>query len=376
MVFGAGASLDNAQRFERSERNPPLDNSFFEKIRELEIEVPEELRAYARKLPGGSPFEAAHHPVRMEEFFKELFFDFTREGESDPRVAAAYKALIEIYRKSIARTTDWMNVDCHAGGPVGEVIERAVKNSDQVTLITFNQDLVLENEIFKRPDLRERWCIKHGYGTFSHRVEMMRRRGKGLAFDHHGATKCDGGKRLRILKLHGSLNWLVRINGREPSPRLLSGASINPSPVQVTRRREVPPNLRYKGKKGSARPYWYMWPILVPPVYNKQVLIRRFLAQVWDDAQDALSVCERLILYGYSMPPADIEAELLFQRAIFVNPVLSGLEVIDPDPEAAGRYARLASKKPLRWFPSSRDFLDDESLSEGRHRALSSTGSG
>jgi hypothetical protein len=94
-----------------------------------------------------------------------------------------------------------------------------------------------------------------------------------------------------------------------------------------------------------------MWPVIVPPVYNKQVLIKRFLPQVWEDAEDALLKCDRLIFFGYSLPPADIEAEKLFQRAIYANPKLDAVEVVNPDPNAAARYARLVPHKPLRWYP-------------------------
>jgi hypothetical protein len=100
-----------------------------------------------------------------------------------------------------------------------------------------------------------------------------------------------------------------------------------------------------------------MWPVIVPPVYNKQVLIQRFLPQVWEDAQDALLACSRLIFFGYSLPPADIEAEKLFQRSIYANSGLGAVEVINPDPNAAARFARLVPHKPLRWYPDVMTWL-------------------
>lgn len=360
VVFGAGASLDNAQHFELGVRTPPLDTTFFEKIRELEVRVPPALRVYAEGLPTGSPFTQAPGSARMEEFFEDLFFDFSSEGEANPHITEAYTELIGVYRSVIGKTTDWMIADKgKKGGPVGRVVSWAVDHADSVTLLTFNQDLILENEIHKRRRLREMWCIEHCYGAFSNRAVMLPRKSELNSFDHHGKD-CDGGSRLTILKLHGSLNWQIKMNGRNPSPRILAGTGSYHPKIRVTRRRRVPTKLRVSRSTGTrGRSVWYMWPVLVPPVYNKQVLIKQFLQDVWADAQEALVWCDRLVLYGYSLPPTDIEAEKLFQRSVFRNDDLVALDVINPDPATATRYARLAPKKTLRWFPDVESFLRD-----------------
>lgn len=259
LIFGAGSSLANAQHFHQerlTDRNPPLDTTFFEKIRALGISVSNDLRSYAAALPTGSPFEPSVGSVRMEEFFKDLFFDFSGVSTAGNPIAGAYTALIDIYRRVISETTDWMNEDGRKGGPVGRLIAHAVDTSDAVTLMTFNQDLVLENEIHKRARLRGLWCIEHGYGAFSSHAKLMTTSASSTFSDH--SSGCDNGERLRVLKLHGSLNWQVRMNGRRPNPRILSGEA-NPPPVQVTRRRKVPARLRFTRPKGRGRSTWYMW---------------------------------------------------------------------------------------------------------------------
>jgi hypothetical protein len=350
VVFGAGSSLANAENFHRlryTDKNPPLDTTFFRKIRALGIPVSSDLRSYAANLPTGSPFEKFEAVVRMEEFFKDLFFDFSGKSSSK-EIAGAYTALIDIYRRVISETTDWMNEDGYTGGPVGRLVAHVVKESGAVTLLTFNQDLVLENEIYKRAKIQPLWCVEHGYGAFSDHIELMGTQAIPVFPEH--TEGCDGGKRLRILKLHGSLNWQVRMNGRQPSPKVLSGET-KPPPVQLSRRRKIPAQLRFAKTSGRGRSKWYMWPVIIPPVYNKQALIQRFIPQVWEDAETALMQCKRLIFFGYSLPPADIEAEKLFQRSIYANEELDTLDVVNPDPDSAARYARLVPRKPLRWFP-------------------------
>ena len=302
----------------------------------------------------------------MEEFFKDLFFDFSGEGETNPEIAGAYTDLLNIYRSVIGRTTDWMNEGTtKRNGPIGRVVSWATNGSDSVSLLTFNHDLVLENEIHKRPKLRRLWCIEHGYGTFSDRAQILPRKTDRNSFGYH-SDKCDGGKRLKVLKLHGSLNWQVKMNGKNPSARILAGSGSSNPKIRVTRRRKVPAKLRVSRSTGTrGRSVWYMWPVLVPPVYNKQVLIKQFLQDVWDDARRDLRGCERLVLYGYALPPADIEAEKLFQRSVFANDGLVALDVINPDPATATRFANLAPKKTLRWFPSVEAFFEDQVASAG-----------
>jgi hypothetical protein len=89
---------------------------------------------------------------------------------------------------------------------------------------------------------------------------------------------------------------------------------------------------------------------LIPPVYAKQPFIRNFMAPVWEDARRAMAACDRLAFYGYSIPALDIEAEKEFQRAIARNPRLTYVDVINPDPEAATRYATAFARVSVRWY--------------------------
>jgi hypothetical protein len=93
LVFGAGASLANGVYFhgERmQDQNPPLDTTFFQKVRALDIPVDSDLRRYAEELPTGSPFDPKTPDGRVEEFFRDLFYDFLAEADADTPVVRAY----------------------------------------------------------------------------------------------------------------------------------------------------------------------------------------------------------------------------------------------------------------------------------------------
>jgi hypothetical protein len=223
-----------------------------------------------------------------------------------------------------------------------------------VDVITFNHDLVIENEIYKRARLRNRWCLDEGYGSFSNGKALL---GSSSAmFPSHGPD-CDHTHPINVHKMHGSLNWLVRIRGREPAHSVLTGSG-GPADVMVSRQRSIPGALRVRMGGTKGRQMWYTWPVIVPPIYGKHSLIRAFMPSVWDDARVALESSDRVLFCGYSMPPADIEAEKLLQRSVAKNPSLPWVGIIDPGTATVARFVDAMPGVALRRFPSVKSFFD------------------
>ena len=156
LILGAGATLANALHFHgqrRTRQNPPLDYTFFDRVRSLEVPVPTELRDYASHLPYGNPFDLSQ-PARAEEFFRDLFADFEDAAPQDDTVKA-YEQLLSIYMRVLRETTNWMSDDNKTGGPVGRLMASAAHHADHLSVLTFNHDLVIENEIQKRATSNE-----------------------------------------------------------------------------------------------------------------------------------------------------------------------------------------------------------------------------
>jgi hypothetical protein len=363
LVLGAGATLANALHFHKRRmggHNPPLDFTFFEKVAALAITVPAELKTYADATAGGNPFitEAGHPPLRMEEFFKELFSDF-QDATRTSTTALAYEQLVSLYTRVLRDTTDWIGDDNKTGGPVGRLISDAAEVSDTLKIITFNHDLVIENEIVKRARLRRRWCIQQGYGDYSNALRFTKpSSSSGPLFRDHSAS-CDHSKPIVVLKLHGSLNWYVQMVGSHPSRSILTGASTS-AHVHCTARRNVPHQFRFSRPASTkrGRAHWYTWPVIIPPVHNKEALIRNFVAPVWGEAAAALSTADWIICVGYSLPTLDVGAERLFKRAIASNPNLKAVDVVNPSPDSAARYASITTPKGIRWVYSIDRFLE------------------
>lgn len=122
--------------------------------------------------------------------------------------------------------------------------------------------------------------------------------------------------------------------------------------------REV--RMRPAGEKGRSR--WYVWPVIVPPVYAKQPLIDAFMPSVWASARDALLYSDRVVFFGYSLPQADVDAEKLVQRSVANNSDVPWIGVIDPSATAVQRYAEMLPNTPVRRFPSAQAFLSSDNF--------------
>ena len=213
---------------------------------------------------------------------------------------------------------------------------------------------MIENELYRRARLRDRWCLERGYASMHDSLSVLTSTSSPL-FPRHSIA-CDHRRPIRLHKLHGSLNWIFRLRSRLPTARQLTGLS-QPPELFLTPRREIASRLRYtSGRRGRGRTTWQTWPLIIPPIYSKGSLIQ-VVQPAWADARSALERADRVVFFGYSMPPADIEAEKLFQRAINANDELDAVDVINPDPGSAATFARLAPKMPLRWYPSTDAFL-------------------
>ena len=364
LVLGAGASFANAKYYRSVNLQhtlPPLDYTFFQKFDQLGIHVPGALKSYAERLPSGSPFNEAN--ARMELFIRDVFHDFLRDlDDSGSEGVANYRRLVALYINVLRQTTDWARKETYSGGPIGRLIAAALVEAEQLDVITFNHDLVIENEIYKRKRLSPHWCVRHGYGGFRVTGNNLFSTDGEPHFRDHGA-ECDHSVPLQVHKMHGSLNWFIKMRDRIPTPNILAGRVKNPE-VLCVRDRSLREIRSVRLAPGKGRRDWWVWPVIVPPVYAKQALIGAYMPDVWNAARAAVEQADRVVFFGYSLPLADIEAEKLFQRSLreAARSNLPWVDIIDPSTSLAQRYAEVVPDLPLRRYPSWESFLDRPSF--------------
>jgi hypothetical protein len=355
LVLGAGATLANAQYFhpERMRETwPPLDTTFFETVDRRGIALSPALRLYFREIVGIEPTATTLRELRMEEVFKDAFFDLD-ETPKRKTVLDGYIDLVDLYLRLLRETTNWLCDDKRKGAPIGRLLAHAALGADELTVITFNHDLVIENEIVKRAQLRNRWCLDQGYGSIGSDFTQLEPRVSTPVFPVHGSGNCDHTKPITILKLHGSLNWLVRLTSARPTANFLRGKAGN-KPVNLLMKRQISGPQRVV-RFGHGRTKWDTWPVVVPPIYAKQAL-RSAVQAAWSDASVGLLGADRIVCFGYSLPSIDIEAEKLFERSLGKSPA-SWVDIVNPAPAAAARFAEVSKTKPIRWYPKLDDFL-------------------
>ena len=143
---------------------------------------------------------------------------------------------------------------------------------------------------------------------------------------------CSGHPNLhvRLFKMHGSLNWVYRTNASIRHLRLLGETVscflwMNQKLSDASRMQ-----THQKGRRN-----WYMWPLIIPPVYfEKHAQITGELKTVWDSAAKALATATRVVFWGYSFPRADLHARYFFRGMAQQNEALTRPVLINPDPRS------------------------------------------
>ena len=151
IAAGAGASLAQAESLRpvRSSRHPPLDANFFssaERLARRDSEIRQYVQLLSRSVGSTdqfyNPFQ--FHEISLEQFFADVYYEVVA---ARTEVAfAVYLQLLHLYNRVLSTTTNWMSEHARLGD-LDNLLRLELKRTPDVTIITFNQDLVLENVI-------------------------------------------------------------------------------------------------------------------------------------------------------------------------------------------------------------------------------------
>ncbi len=158
-------------------------------------------------------------------------------------------------------------------------LRQLYQQSRSLTIVTFNYDTVVEQAL-------DRIGLDYSYGPGKVVRFVDDSRQKHL--DKHGED-------VRILKLHGSVNWGI-CRACDEAPR---GADL----INAVEGSYVPP--RNLSCQFCEKPY--LLPSIVPPVLTKGTALQPF-EEIWKSARKALSRAREVVVVGYSLPPADTQA--------------------------------------------------------------------
>jgi hypothetical protein len=202
-------------------------------------------------------------------------------------------------------------------------------SKDDITIITFNYDIALDVALAKAD-------LDVFYGLESSPTTPFRR--------------------IKLLKLHGSLGWGLT---KATTPKIVScpPAALTEY-LQPGRRSAVSINLVTRLKqliKSHCRADIEDLPVLVPPGMYK-AHYQGALTQVWRTAADALKNADEIFVFGYSLPETDFFFQNLYALGTVGDKLLRKFYVFDPNPEIQARFERLLGhgvKRPVFDFTAA-----------------------
>ena len=356
LVLGAGASLAEAihHRPRRDGDHPPLDRTFFE-------------RAHRRVARGGPFTDSARllrkivsragelgqtdlcgstPPISLEEHLGRLFFELNTAATEDN--IEGYYDLLRLYNSELITTTNWM---VGRDGVIRDLIETELEDA-RVSVITFNHDLLIENALSRASMGRNAgiWCLKHGYGLADAMEPIAN-------VDPTYEEKCPGhrDRHVRVLKMHGSCNWVYRTRNQYPSPQVAKGHRT----VYLWTNKKLSQSTHVRSEVGRGRSSWYMWPLIIPPVYEKHSYIQGELKHVWDSGRAALEAADKVVFWGYSFPRADLHARYFFSALAQENDALKRPILINPDPTVHDELWAILQPAQVAHYRNVRSYLAD-----------------
>lgn len=128
--------------------------------------------------------------------------------------------------------------------------------------------------------------------------KSLRNLGHEVDYGLHAKTHGDA---VRVLKLHGSVNW-IRTKGKTPSFQVLEDYRVAAEAKEV--------------------------PELVPPTWRK--LFAKELVPIWGRALQELERATRIIVIGFSMPETDLHFKYLLASGLRKNVALREIVFVDP----------------------------------------------
>lgn len=354
-VLGAGASIADVVSNPAKSR-PPLDRGFFgitarvlpRDLRLLEV------RNYFDHNYGLDVCAPEHDSVEgvMSRLYPDMF-----NALLEKEALSAFRCLLRIFTQRLAETTNAIRPTQRR--LLYRMLSRLLANDvppSDITIVTFNQDLQVERTLealagTKRWDRYSDQLLSFP-GMYSvpagswEAVTGPSGGGSDRGLFKRGTERDDC---LRVLKLHGSLNWYSRHTSSTPS----RAAMLNPGRrLSVTRRRTIAPDMTLSKKRTV-----YTLPVVVPPVNHKTAVVPEVVAPLWTLAEKRLSAADEIVVFGYSCPALDFESANLLTRAQMRRPEGAAFSVIDPNGAIATRYISLLKPTSLTYYASASAYL-------------------
>lgn len=354
IILGAGATVSDVAARSHVSR-PPLDKGFFTLSSRAGYQVQvNRVAQYMQRIYAVDIRDRAHDS--LEEVMSQLYNDVSNPALA-ARARVAFRALIRLFNERLATTTN--DIAATQKRFLYRILTFYLSSGfapANVTILTFNQDLQAEkvlqllaskakwraraDEIFSFPGCYE-------LAVPGHRITAPSSGSSPLFPANSPNPDC-----IRVLKLHGSLNWYSSHTSRTPSTK----AMFNPSrKLSITRRRDIYMDMTVSGPSRTT----HALPVVIPPVTHKTAVLHNDIKPIWTEAETRMARADHLVIFGYSCPALDFESSNMLRRSQLASSHKRAISLIDPDAATATRYINLLHPNRLGYYPSADAFLDD-----------------
>lgn len=228
---------------------------------------------------------------------------------------------------------------------------RLGQKSDPLSVISLNWDSLLEDDMY--------WCIEKTSGA--RRVDIdyccyttpLDKSGPHMPSP---TQKAAGLFNVKVMKLHGSANWLACPNCR----RLFTGIGEERTAWELYVQLRACPECD-EGSRGRGKNETTPGPTTLEPCFITPTFVKRFdnphIQMTWHNAFLDLAEADEVVFIGYSLPDADYHVRTLLRRAVrrdaSVNVVLA-----ESDGPADGDEVSDTAKRYSEFFGSERLTFD------------------
>lgn len=190
------------------------------------------------------------------------------------------------------------------------------RSIDPISVLSMNWDILLDNAIQEELDIIDLGDSINGVVDYCCYISSYQKENNLIkpGLEVLGA----GGFNVKLLKLHGSLNWLAC----SQCQRLYVGFYQKIGLYQFYNQQKC--RHCYKNHREQSSPS-YLTSSLVMPTFLKN-LSGTQLKLIWQNAGVELSESNRIVFIGYSLPQADYEIRQLLSRTVRKN---ATIEVVD-----------------------------------------------
>jgi hypothetical protein len=353
LLLGAGATLADVATHPRKDR-PPLDRGFFREARLTHPVQVNQIRRYLQSTYDRDILKPEND--RLEAVMAQVYTDLFNPLLEDEALRT-FRGLVNLFTRRLAATTNGIRPTNKrlVYRVIAAYLAKGVRPED-MTIVTFNQDIQVEKILHLMSTVRRWHHIAETVFAFPDLYALRRHPGRAVTapsptggvelFESGGdAERC-----IRLLKLHGSLNWYSSHSSRQPSRT----AMFSPKRViHITRRQTIDPGMTLQ----STQRQMYTLPVIVPPVTHKSAVIHPNLLELWALSETSLREADELVVFGYSCPVLDVESSNQLRRSQIQRARPAAIAVVDPDGSVAHRYISLLEATRLHYYANGQAFL-------------------